>query len=222
MIKSEIKKNEILKYLGYQGQVLTDQFQAELDQAITELLQIVELKNIWKTMQRDQLQHVLLGKDIISHLGNAEQVILLAATLGQEVDFELRRSQNIDMKQAVILDATASVIIETYLDQLEDQLREQFFEENLFLSTRFSPGYGDMPLNVQQDFLQILDANRKIGVHIANQGLMLPMKSVTCVMGILEKPISKIADPCSICLFRGDCALKRRGGYCGKFRKKDI
>jgi hypothetical protein len=143
----------------------------------------------------------------------------MAATLGHEVDFILRRSQRLDMKQAVILDASASVVIETYLDQEEDFLRQEFLQQGKYLSTRFSPGYGDLPLSIQDIFLKILDTNRKIGVTVLNNGLMSPMKSITCIMAILDEPVSKATDPCSICRLKGDCVLRRRGGYCGRFRQ---
>ncbi|NLJ70866.1 MAG: hypothetical protein GX328_05320 [Clostridiaceae bacterium] len=218
-MKNRINKKAILNYLGYQNQVLSDDFLAEMDEAIDTVLAAAKPNNIWKSMLRSELNLVLIGEDINAHLGNAEQVILMAATLGQEVDFILRRSQRLDMKQAVILDASASVIIETYLDQQEDFLRQEFLKQGKYLSTRFSPGYGDLPLSVQENFLKILDTNRKIGVTVLNNGLMSPMKSITCIMAILDEPISKVTDPCSICRLKGDCVLRRRGGYCGRFRQ---
>lgn len=218
-MKKRIDKKAILNYLGYQNQELSDEFLAEMDEAIDTVLVAAKPNNIWKSMLRSELELVLIGEDINAHLGDAEQVILMAATLGQEVDFVLRRSQRLDMKHAVILDASASVVIETYLDQEEEFLRQEFLKQGKYLSTRFSPGYGDLPLSVQENFLKILDTNRKIGVTVLNNGLMSPMKSITCIMAILDEPISKITDPCNICRFKGDCVLRRRGGYCGRFRQ---
>lgn len=218
-MENRISKKAILNYLGYQNQVLSDEFLAEMDEAVKTVLSVAQPNNIWKSMLRSELEHVLIGDDINAHLGNAEQVILMAATLGQEVDFILRRIQQLDMKHAVILDASASVVIETYLDQKEDLLRKEFLKQGKYLSTRFSPGYGDLPLSVQDKFLKILDANRKIGVTILNNGLMSPMKSITCIMAILDEPISEVPDPCSICQLKGNCVLRRRGGYCGRFRR---
>ena len=220
LLKSKIDKKEILKYLGYQNQTLTETFHQEMEEAIEEILKVAEPKNIWKSLPRKEIHQVLLGENIQEHLGDAEQVILLAATLGQAVDFVLRRSQSIDIKHAVILDATASVAIESYLNQQEDQLRARFLSHKQYLSTRFSPGYGDLPLSVQLDFLKLIDTGRKIGLNITDKGLMSPMKSVTCIMAISDQPIANVGDPCSICQFKENCGLRRRGGYCGRFRKE--
>lgn len=45
-------------------------------------------------------------------------------------------------------------------------------------------GYGDFPLTGQKQFLDILDAGRRIGVCVNSGMTLVPTKSVTCIIGL--------------------------------------
>ena len=49
---------------------------------------------------------------------------------------------------------------------------------------RFSPGYGDMPIEIQVDILQLLDASRRLGMVLTESNLMIPTKSITALIGM--------------------------------------
>ena len=57
--------------------------------------------------------------------------------------------------------------------------------EGLRLRPRFSPGYGDLPLELQRDLFRGLDCSRKIGLTLNESLLMSPSKSVTAIAGIV-------------------------------------
>jgi cobalamin-dependent methionine synthase I len=54
------------------------------------------------------------------------------------------------------------------------------------MNRRFSPGYGDLPLNVQAKFLEIMQASKKLGIYLNESDLMIPRKSVTAILGVFE------------------------------------
>jgi cobalamin-dependent methionine synthase I len=49
---------------------------------------------------------------------------------------------------------------------------------------RFSPGYGDMPLDLQGVILELLEAGKRLGIALGESKLMSPSKSVTALIGI--------------------------------------
>lgn len=224
--KIEISRDEMLRYLGYQGQTLSPRLKADVAWAQDEVLRLSEPLYVYKQTEREALladpatARLLSGEDIRNHLGDCPEVIFLAATLGHELDFAIRRLQQTDISRALLLDSAGSVAIEEWVNYLEDALREAQQQQGKMLSTRFSPGYGDYPLDIQGDLIRYLDGGRKIGLALTGDQLMQPLKSITCVLGLrpLGEHFGAIADPCSICIRRGDCPLRRRGGYCGKFR----
>lgn len=160
------------------------------------------------------LDSFLTGEDIRRHLSGCSDCVLLCATLGSEVDALIRRTQVTDMAKTLWLDAAASAAIEQVCDEVQLDIAQRLERS---LTTRFSCGYGDLPLSAQPHFLSCLDARRKIGLHLSPSGMLVPIKSVTAVIGILpEGAAASHSDSCSICNLRENCQLRRKGVFCGK------
>jgi 5-methyltetrahydrofolate--homocysteine methyltransferase len=123
---------------------------------------------------------LLRGDDIKTHLEGCSEIIILAATLGLQVDELIRQTEASDMAGAVILDELAGAAIEQVCDLAEADIRAKHGK----ITTRFSPGYGDFPLEVQAELLAVLDAKKKIGLYLNQSNLLIPRKSVTAVIGI--------------------------------------
>lgn len=157
---------------------------------------------------------ILGGNDIAGHLSGCFGAVLLCATLGGGIDKLLRRLQAEDMAMAVIADSMASAAIEQVCDAAEKEIRERF--PGKFLTWRFSPGYGDFPLETQRDFLSAVNASRTAGVLLTEGGLLAPAKSVTAVIGISDKPVNAARRGCSSCNMREKCTFRKSGGHCSE------
>ena len=83
-----------------------------------------------------------------------------------------------------------------------------------FLTDRFSPGYGDLPLSLQADFLRATDAGRKLGITVNDSFLMTPCKTVTAVIGLSERPQPARVRGCAHCNLRESCRLRQKGESC--------
>ena len=154
-----------------------------------------------------------MGCDIKKHLEGCSKAALICATLGAEADKLIRVAQISDMASAVVLDSMASVAIEQVCRQVDGLIAELFPES--YLTFRFSPGYGDYPIELQKTFLLILDAPRKIGLSASENSLLIPSKSVTAIAGISDKPIEKKRRGCAVCSLRETCRYRRNGDHCG-------
>lgn len=126
----------------------------------------------------------LHGRDIVKLLQNCSQAVLFAATLGSEVDRLLRKLQVVSMPKALITDAMAGTAIEQICNDFQKELSIQF--PNMQQTMRYSPGYGDLPLAVQTDFLATLEAGKRIGLAVTNSNMLSPVKSVTAVIGLRD------------------------------------
>ena len=109
------------------------------------------------------------------------------------------------MAQAVVLDAVGSAAIESFCDWLSDGWRRDC--PNFVLRPRFSPGYGDLPLETQKTLLSVLDAGRKAGVSLTESFLMLPQKSVSAIVGLGKTGCEARQGDCSLCEKR-DCEFR--------------
>ncbi len=88
----------------------------------------------------------LESRDLSALLEGCGMVALLGVTLGPQADTLIRRSEKLEMSRAVVLDACASALAEA---QAEDCQREAEAASGLRAVGRFSPGYGDLPLEEQ-------------------------------------------------------------------------
>ena len=119
----------------------------------------------------------LASRDLWRCLRGAREAYLFAATLGHDVDRLIRKYAALSAADLLIVQAIAATAIEQYIDDETASWGEK-------LLPRYSPGYGDLPLSVQPDFLAALDARKTLGITLTETFLMIPSKSVTAIIGI--------------------------------------
>ena len=213
-----INRKEALIYLGYKGGVLPDDVEGELARCEQLVLETARPRAVWRRF--DRLPDGSLrgagfcpqGEDVKALLANSAQVILFAATLGAEIESLVRRTQVRDMGRAMMLDACASAAMENLCDNLCEDLAAEVAP--LYLTDRFSPGYGDLPLSQQADFFRLLDIQRRIGVSLSPGGLMIPQKSVTALLGVAGRPQKMRPKGCAVCNLFETCAFRKEGLNC--------
>jgi len=137
-------------------------------------------------------------------LAECHTAAVLVCTLGAEFDLWVRQLQVRDMALAALLDALGSAYVESGCDAAEEAIRTRY--PGMYLTDRFSPGYGDFPLEAQQKLLDFTQA-RRIGVTLTDSLLMTPQKSVTAVVGIADTPQPARIRGCAHCSMRGRCSF---------------
>lgn len=118
------------------------------------------------------------------NLHNCKSVILFCATVGLELDRLISKYSKLSPARALLLHAIGTERVEALCDAF---CKEITSERNLTSRPRFSPGYGDIPLNMQKDILSFLQTHSNIAVFLNESMLMSPSKSVTAFMGLCEK-----------------------------------
>ena len=149
---------------------------------------------------------LLPGRDLAAHLRGCSRAALLAATLSASVDALLRRAQAEDLAAAVALDCCATAAVEAVCDLAEAEIRVRF--PGCSFPFRFSPGYGDLPIELQDPILRLLDAPRRVGLCATDRHILTPRKSVTAVLGISDGEISPQKRGCASCTFRDRCKFQ--------------
>ena len=123
------------------------------------------------------------SRKLAEHLAGCVAVYLICGTLGPGVDALQRRVAVNSGADAFIVQAIGAAAIEKWMDEVEDEIRHELNPGEVLLR-RYSPGYGDFPLAVQREMLEMLDASRKVGVALTDTLLMVPSKSVSAVIGV--------------------------------------
>ncbi|NGX99212.1 MAG: methionine synthase [Candidatus Afipia apatlaquensis] len=219
-----INRNEVLRYLGYKKQVLDENMEKLIDECINEIYSLAKSRYVYKffDIQREEKKillknssMVLEGKDIVRHLQYSDICVLMAVSLGSAVDMKIRYYEKIDMTKALILDACASTAIEEVCDRACVDIGEKLKNENKKLTTRFSPGYGDLPINIQKKFLEVLEAFKVIGVSTSSNSILIPRKSVTAVVGAVDKNRKIEKQNCINCNKYLSCEFRKGSVNCG-------
>lgn len=205
---------EVLHFLGWRGTPVEPGFLSQIERLCTRLDDTVEAGVMIRSFAYEQneakgTRFAPMGRDIASMLRGCHEIVLLAVTLGAESERMLLREQAKGAYEAMMLDAVMSAAVEYVCDTQESDLRRKMQAQGLYLTDRFSPGYGDMPLNQNADILEVLDAGRQMGLMTAKDGLMIPRKSVTAVMGISREEVPLRESGCSVCVMRDQCSLRR-------------
>lgn len=156
---------------------------------------------------------VLTGRSAERMLEGCSQAVLLACTLGAPFDLRLSALQARDMARAVILDACGSALVEEGCDRAEEELAARL--PGCYLTDRFSPGYGDLPLALQPALCAALDTPRRLGLHVTRSLLLNPVKSVTAVIGLSDRPQPARIRGCAYCSMRESCQFRKGGNRCG-------
>ena len=118
------------------------------------------------------------------NLEGCRSAVLFAATIGSGIDRLIRRNEKADPRLGLLLQGLGAERVESLCDAFNNEVKELCEEMGRETRMRYSPGYCDLPIEVQRDFLPLLDAERRLGITLSESCLMAPSKSVTAIIGI--------------------------------------
>lgn len=213
--------DEVLRYLGCPPERADEALRQQIGACTRELLGGIRPRWSWRVLALSfeeagvRLENGLLlpGRDLKEHLAGCRRAVLFCATLGAETDALIRRTERLDMAKALVLDCCASAAVEEVCDQIEAELQGKF--PGCSFPFRYSPGYGDLPLEVQGALLELLDAPRRAGLCATANHLLTPRKSVTAILGVAEGEITRTKRSCLGCPAQEGCQYRKAGGHCG-------
>jgi len=202
----DIPRAEVLRYLGF-GKSSPDETTAALMEAcIPEFESIADYRACSLraylmvsngTVRIGELE--LHSADLAKALAGCQSAILFAATVGPMADAARDRAALQSPAKAVMLDAIGTAAVEAWCDILCEGFKKECEARGLAVRPRFSPGYGDLSIEVQSPLLSLLDAPRKAGITLTGALLMTPRKSVSAIVGVGEQGCTARRTGCSQC-----------------------
>lgn len=206
-------KENALKYLGYLNSQVDEQTNQLMDECLQELKQITP-KFMYQTytlehhpLKIKELDLLIDYPDLIDLFDSRDKVVVIACTLGLQLEKQIRYLAMINLTKMTIMDALASSYLEIKCDEFEAK-------QNFGLRTfRFCPGYGNVPLALNYDLAKALDCYKHIGLCVQDSHLLLPQKSMIGLIGIGNNKQTK---HCFSCRNKENCIYRRRGQRCYK------
>lgn len=188
VIPSPIVRAEVLRYAGARAE--DEILKAHLDACIKETEGVFTYRVSYGAFPLSVLNDtVRLGSAevrsslLAKNLSGCEGALVFAATVGIGLDRLIARAA-VSPIRALLFDAVGSERIEALCDAFCAEQAARYAKEGRTLRQRFSPGYGDLPLDFQRAVFSLLDPAKHIGLTLNESLLMSPSKSVTAIVGI--------------------------------------
>lgn len=185
-----VDRAEILRYMGTQADPAAQQL---IETCLTEATPHLSFQVCYARFpiafregEIDLGFAVTASNDLKKNLEGCNEIIVFAATVGSGIDRLIARWERISPAKALCLHAMGAERVEALCDQFNQAVKKEFAREGRALRPRFSPGYGDLPLELQRDIFRVLDCPRKIGLTLNESLLMSPSKSVTAIIGVIK------------------------------------
>ena len=173
---------DIMLYSGCRNST-DERLKALCDQCLLELRNCLTLRAVYSEVDvsfedntADFGFYKAESKSLKTFLGDCKRTYVFAATIGIGADRLISRYSTLSPAKAVVMDGCATAAIECFCDYLCKDIFGVPCQE------RFSPGYGDLPLEMQPHILTYLDTHLNIGLSMTDSMLLTPTKSVTAIV----------------------------------------
>lgn len=216
-ILTAIDRSEMKRYAGIKnGQQFPEKI---IDEAASLVLTLKSPQTVWSLYPYDcekgivgaDEKYIIESKSLRKHLANAEQVIFLAATVGEMVEEAASAAfARGEYALGLLIDAAATAAVEQTADALETLLVGKFQGQGLKMTFRFSPGYGDWDLREQAKVVALANAEA-IGITLTDSLMLTPRKSITAIIGLCPDSNEEMpAKGCQNCA-KLDCEMRKDG-----------
>jgi len=191
--ESPINQKEILRYIGSNQNKETIKL---VEECIDETRDIIKYKVCYCELNVSINNNIcdfgsfeISSKNLSQNLKGCKRVIVFGATLGIEFDRIIAKYSKLSPAKALIFQGIGAERTEALCNVFCEDIAKEY---GVSKRPRFSPGYGDLPLETQREVFSILDCERKIGIILNDSLLMSPTKSVTAFVGLEDNTHSEV------------------------------
>ncbi|MBQ7975045.1 MAG: Vitamin B12 dependent methionine synthase activation subunit [Clostridia bacterium] len=203
---STVSRSEVYRYMGFRDELPEMHLQELCETVISQVAAAASPKFCAADTAVEVCESVVKfdsfsveSKSLANHLSECDEGVIFAATLGSGVDMLIYKYSTLSPAKAVAAQAAATAMIEMYADDICEVIAEEEKTKDYFITPRFSPGYGDLTLDCQTDFLNLLSAGKRIGVCLTDADMLTPVKSITAVVGKCKKQFCESHKKCEKC-----------------------
>ena len=155
-----------------------------------------------------------IKKIIYGQIKKSDSAALFLCTAGEEIGTRSRKSmKDGDLLKGYVYDVVGSEAVEAAADLMQDHLGREIKALGKGITNRFSPGYCGWLVAEQHKLFHLMPDNF-CGIKLTPSALMIPIKSVSGIIGIGEK-VKRHPYTCSLCDME-DCIYRRVRHNCTK------
>ena len=188
-----VNLHETAPLLGYENDLPEDVF-AIVEEVMNETVDCFDICGGYQifdqiTFDKDG-RHIRIAdadfspqKIVYHQLKNSEQMAVFVCTAGDGISHWSKEMMAADPLKGFIADILGSVVVEAAIEAIQQRLNDEMAQIGLKITNRYSPGYCGWPTIEQHKLFSLLPKGN-CGVQLTDSALMLPIKSVSGVIGI--------------------------------------
>lgn len=170
-------------------------------------MDVQEDKGLIQLQDENLTEHFEVGKIITKQLATSEKGVVFACTAGKGIREKYDYyTQQQDFLHAYLVDLLGTISVENAMDKIQSALQDDMKSKGLNITNRYSPGYCGWNVKEQHQLFRFLP-NNYCGISLTETALMIPIKSVSGIIGI-GKNVHMQEYTCGICQL--DHCLYRR------------
>ncbi len=144
---------------------------------------------------------------VVKKMTECESILVLAMSLGGELHEQVSELSAKDPFCGYVIDGISAYMVETLSDLVWQDRKAAYLKRGKNISIYYAPGVHDFGLENQQVVFDVLKPEQ-IGIYLNESYLMVPMKSLSGIIGIGEKVIPvNLGHDCAEC-DREQCFLR--------------
>lgn len=134
-------------------------------------------------IQIKELQFAL-DKIVLSAMKHSSHLAIFIGTAGEKVEqLSKKLLKEGHSLEGLIVDLIGSEIAEGMAEFIHKRIETDMADRGLQITNRYSPGYCNWPVSDQQNLFKLIDGHT-CGVQLTASSLMLPIKSVSGIVGV--------------------------------------
>ena len=150
------------------------------------------------------------GGPVKEVMKEAAEIILGICTIGPKIDVQIEEyTQSGNNLAAVILDSIASFLVDQVREKFFNQTKLNLQQERKFYSIPLCPGESEWSVSDHKIFFELLHPEQ-IGMSLKESMLMIPMKSLSFMVGIADEPFElSHKKRCDFCPLQSKCRYSK-------------
>lgn len=213
LARSHLNDKALYRLMGYKNNIPNDTILDLIESLAGELTSICKAHAGYKIVEgKRNGSSSIICDGIVFHTGTiiadamdqTSMTAVFTVTLGNKSEEWLEAVKMDDnIMHEFVANSIASVFVDGITEVLISFLKAECDREGLNITNNYSPGYCGWPLEEQRLLFPLLPDDIS-GITLTDSCLMLPIKSVSGIIGI-GKDVIKKPYGCAVCTMRGQC-----------------
>jgi hypothetical protein len=139
-----------------------------------------------------------LNRIVTAALEKSTAIAVFIGSCGKKVEaLSKQLMKDGHLLEGLIADLIGSEIAEGIAEYTHKKVEQELAASGIRVTNRYSPGYCNWPVSDQQQLFDLMGENH-CGVHLTKSSLMIPIKSVSGIIGV-GKNVENTGYTCDIC-----------------------